>query len=55
MKESDNHNEKSKEKEAKRIDEIKKLSYAQRLENFLKLMELSYALKNAPKVFTDKK
>lgn len=43
------HHGNPKELEAKRIEEIKKLSYAQRLENFLKLMELSYALKNAPK------
>lgn len=55
MKESHINKENSKEKEAKRIEEIKKLSYAQRLENFLKLMELSYALKNAPKVYPNKK
>lgn len=55
MKESGLIKEKIKEKEVLRITEIKKLSYVQRLENFLKLMELSYALKNAPKVYPDKK
>jgi hypothetical protein len=55
MKKSSSNKEKINEKEALRIGEIKKLSYAQRLENFLKLMELSYALKNAPKVYPNKK
>lgn len=55
MKKSSSNKEKINEKEALRIAEIKMLSYAQRLENFLKLMELSYALKNAPKVYSDKK
>lgn len=55
MKESEINRDKIKAREVKRIEEIKKLSYAQRLENFLKLMELSYALKKAPKVYPDKK
>lgn len=55
MKEPRTNKEKMEEREAERITEIKKLSYAQRLENFLKLMELSYSLKNAPKVYPNKK
>ncbi len=34
-------------KEARRIAEIKKLSYEERLHRMLVLMEVSYALKNA--------
>jgi len=55
LKKPEINKEKIEEREAKRIAEIKKLSYAQRLENFLKLMEISYALKNAPKVYPNKK
>lgn len=55
MKESNFNHDKPKNLEAKRIAEIKKLTYAERLERFLKLMELSYALKNAPKVYPNNK
>ncbi|WP_396174128.1 hypothetical protein [Flavobacterium sp.] len=38
-----------KELEAKRIAEIKSLSYAERLERLMAIIEVSYALKNARK------
>ncbi len=55
MKNATIHKEQIREKEALRIAAIKELSYSQRLENFLKLLELSYALNNATKVYSNKK
>lgn len=43
------HHGNPKELEAKRIAEIKSLSYAERLERLMAIIEVSYALKNAPK------
>lgn len=43
------HHGNPKELEAKRIAEIKSLSYAERLERLMALIEVSFALKNAPK------
>jgi hypothetical protein len=40
--------------EAKRIAEIKSLSYFQRLERLLAIIEVSYTLKNAPKIYAKK-
>lgn len=40
--------------EAKRIEEIKSLSHLQRLERLMALIELSYTLKNAPKIYPKK-
>ena len=42
------------ELEAKRIAEIKSLSYAERLERLMAIIEVSYALKNAPKIYRKK-
>lgn len=41
--------------EAKRIAEMKSLNYAERLERLMVIIELSYTLKNAPKIFSIKK
>ena len=41
--------------EAKRIAEIKSLSYVERLERLMAIIELSYTLKNAPKIYPLKK
>lgn len=40
--------------EAQRIIEIKSLSYLERLERLMILIELSYTLKNAPKIYAKK-
>ena len=50
MKATKLNNESPEVKEAKRIAEIKKLSYEERLHRMLVLMEVSYALKNAPRI-----
>jgi len=42
------------ELEAKRIAEIKALSYAERLERLMAIIEVSYALKNAPILYRKK-
>ncbi len=41
--------------EAKRIKEIKALSYLERLERLMVIIEVSYALKNAPRIYPKKK
>lgn len=41
--------------EAKRIAEIKSLSYVERLERLMAIIELSYTLKNATKIYSLKK
>ena len=41
--------------EAKRIAEIKSLSYVERLDRLMAIIELSYTLKNAPKIYSIKK
>lgn len=41
--------------ELQRINEIKSLSYAQRLERLMTLIKVSYALKNASKIYPPKK
>lgn len=41
--------------EAKRIEEVKSLSYIERLERLMAIIELSYTLKNAPKSYPIKK
>ncbi len=41
--------------EAKRIAEIKLLSYLERLERLMTIIEISYKLKNAPKIYSYKK
>jgi hypothetical protein len=43
-----------KELEAKQIAEIQSLSYAERLERLMAIIELSYTLKNAPKIYPKK-
>lgn len=43
-----------KELEAKRIAEIKALSYAERLERLMAIIEVSYALKNSPILYRKK-
>lgn len=48
------HHGHPKEKEAKRITEIKSLTYVERLERLLAIIELSYTLKNAPKIYLKK-
>ena len=41
--------------EVKRIAEIKSLSYVERLARLMAIIELSYTLKNAPKIYPIKK
>lgn len=41
--------------EAKRIAEVKSLSYIERLERLMAIIELSYTLKNASKIYPIKK
>lgn len=41
--------------ELKRIEEIKSLSYKERLERLMVLIEFSYKLKNAPRIYPAKK
>jgi hypothetical protein len=41
--------------EAKRIAEMKSLCYLERLERLMAIIELSYTLKNAPKIYPIKK
>lgn len=41
--------------EAARIKEIKALSYLERLERLMAIIEISYALKNALKIYPKKK
>jgi hypothetical protein len=48
------HHGNPKELEVKRIAEIKSLSYAGRLERLMAIIEVSYALKNAPKIYHKK-
>jgi hypothetical protein len=48
------HHGNPKELEAERIAEIKSLSYAQRLERLMAIIEVSYALKNATKIYRKK-
>lgn len=48
------HHGDPKELEAKRIAEIQSLSYAERLERLMAIIELSYTLKNAPKKYPKK-
>lgn len=48
------HHGNPKELEAKRIAEIKSLSCARRLECLIAIIEVSYALKNAPKIYRKK-
>lgn len=43
-----------KELEAKRIAEIQSLSYAERLERLMAIIELSYTIMNAPKIYPKK-
>ncbi|MDP5001101.1 MAG: hypothetical protein NWQ15_04305 [Flavobacterium sp.] len=54
MKAKLNHN-KPKILEAKRIAEVKSLTYVERLERLMAIIELSYTLKNAPKIYPIKK
>ena len=54
MKAKLNH-DKPEKLEAKRIAEIKSLSYVERLERLMAIIELSYTLKNAPKIYSIKK
>jgi hypothetical protein len=48
------HHGNPKEKEVKRIAEIKSLTYVERLERLFAIIELSYTLKNAPKIYPKK-
>lgn len=41
--------------EAKRIAEIRLLTYAERLERLMTIIEISYKLKKAPKIYSSKK
>ena len=41
--------------EAKRIAEIQSLTYAERLERLMAIIEISYKLKNAPKIYSSDK
>ena len=41
--------------EAKRIAEIQSLTYAERLERLMAIIEISYKLKNAPKIYSSEK
>ena len=41
--------------EAQRIAEIQSLTYAQRLERLMAIIEISYKLKNAPKIYSSDK
>lgn len=41
--------------EAKRIAEIQSLTYAERLERLMTIIEISYKLKNAPKIYSSDK
>ena len=49
------NNDKPEKLEAKRIAAIKSLSYQERLERLMAIIELSYTLKNAPKIYPIKK
>ena len=54
MKAKLNH-DKPEKLETKRIAEVKSLSYVERLERLMAIIELSYTLKNAPKIYSLKK
>lgn len=41
--------------EAKRIAEIQSLTYAERLKRLMVIIEISYKLKNATKIYSSKK
>ena len=41
--------------EAMRIAEIQSLTYVERLERLMAIIEISYKLKNAPKIYSFKK
>jgi len=55
MKPAKLNHDKPEKLEAKRIAEIQSLTYAERLERLMAIIEISYKLKNAPKISSSKK
>lgn len=55
MKPAKLNHDKPEKLEEKRIAEIQSLTYAERLERLMAIIEISYKLKNAPKIYSSKK